>query len=149
MRSRFLRPKIVPGVSPLSEINPSSPLLHQAPVRVVTAASLFDGHDAAINIMRRVLQSQGAEIIHLGHDRSVDEIVQAAVSEGAHAVAVSSYQGGHMEFFRFLIDRLSEQGAKNVHVFGSPYPLTGGRPQDCVFFPETQSQYLLTCPLSL
>ena len=118
MRSRLLRPKIVPGVSPLSEINPSSPLLHQAPVRVVTAASLFDGHDAAINIMRRVLQSQGAEIIHLGHDRSVDEIVQAAVSEGAHAVAVSSYQGGHMEFFRFLIDRLSEQGAKNVHVFG-------------------------------
>ena len=69
-------------------------------VRVVTAASLFDGHDAAINIVRRVLQKLGAEVIHLGHDRSVDEIVEAAVQEDAHAVAVSSYQGGHMEFFR-------------------------------------------------
>jgi methylmalonyl-CoA mutase cobalamin-binding subunit len=75
-------------------------------VRVVTAASLFDGHDAAINIMRRILQAQGAEVIHLGHDRSVEEIAMAAVQEDAHAVAVSSYQGGHMEFFRFLLERL-------------------------------------------
>ena len=75
-------------------------------VRVVTAASLFDGHDAAINIMRRILQAEGAEVIHLGHDRSVEEIVEAAICEGAHAVAVSSYQGGHMEFFRYLVDEL-------------------------------------------
>ena len=88
------------------------------PVRVVTAASLFDGHDAAINIMRRILQSQGAEVIHLGHDRSVDEIVETVIGEGAHAVALSSYQGGHMEFFRYLIDRLAEQGAGHVRVFG-------------------------------
>ena len=87
-------------------------------VRVVTAASLFDGHDAAINIMRRILQSQGAEVIHLGHDRSVDEIVQAAVQEGASAVAVSSYQGGHMEFFRYLSARLEEQGASHIRVYG-------------------------------
>ena len=78
------------------------------PVRVVTAASLFDGHDAAINIMRRILQSQGAEVIHLGHDRSVDEIVETVIGEGAHAVALSSYQGGHIEFFRYLIDRLRQ-----------------------------------------
>ncbi len=87
-------------------------------VRVVTAASLFDGHDAAINIMRRILQSQGAEVIHLGHDRSVDEIVQAAVQEDASAVAVSSYQGGHMEFFRYLKARLRERGAAHIRVYG-------------------------------
>jgi methylmalonyl-CoA mutase len=87
-------------------------------VRVVTAASLFDGHDAAINIMRRLLQAQGAEVIHLGHDRSVEEIAQAAVQEDAHAVAISSYQGGHMEFFRFLVDRLTELGAPDTLVYG-------------------------------
>ena len=87
-------------------------------VRVVTAASLFDGHDASINIIRRVLQRQGAEVIHLGHDRSVDEIVDAVVQEDAHAVAVSSYQGGHMEFFRYLKARLRERGADDVRVFG-------------------------------
>jgi len=94
--------------------------LHQPPqrVRVVTATSLFDGHDAAINIMRRILQSQGAEVIHLGHDRSVEEVALAAVQEDAHAVAVSSYQGGHMEFFRFLVDRLRELGAPNIRVYG-------------------------------
>ena len=85
-------------------------------VRVVTAASLFDGHDAAINIMRRILQSQGAEVIHLGHDRSVDEIVDAAIQEDAHAIAVSSYQGGHNEFFRYMVDRLRERGADRVRV---------------------------------
>jgi methylmalonyl-CoA mutase len=87
-------------------------------VRVVTAASLFDGHDAAINIMRRILQAQGAEVIHLGHDRSVEEVAMAAVQEDAHAVAVSSYQGGHMEFFRFLLDRLRELSAPNIRVYG-------------------------------
>jgi methylmalonyl-CoA mutase len=79
---------------------------------------LFDGHDAAIHIVRRLLQAQGAEVIHLGHDRSVDEIVDAAVQEDADAVAVSSYQGGHMEFFRFLLDRLRARGAGHVRVFG-------------------------------
>jgi methylmalonyl-CoA mutase len=87
-------------------------------IRVVTAASLFDGHDAAINIMRRILQSRGAEVVHLGHDRSVDEIAEAAVEEDAHAVAISSYQGGHMEFFRYLVDRLRERGAGHVRVYG-------------------------------
>jgi methylmalonyl-CoA mutase len=88
------------------------------PPRIVTAASLFDGHDAAIHIVRRVLQSLGAELIHLGHDRSVDEIVQAAIEEDAQAVAVSSYQGGHMEFFGYLVARLRERGAGHVQVFG-------------------------------
>ena len=101
---------------------PAAPVtpLHRPPgrVRVVTAASLFDGHDAAINIMRRVLQAQGAEVIHLGHDRSVDEIASAAIQEDAHAVAVSSYQGGHMEFFRYLVDRLAELGAPEIRVYG-------------------------------
>ncbi len=87
-------------------------------LRIVTAASLFDGHDAAINIMRRLLQSQGAEVIHLGHDRSVEEIVEAAVQEDAHALAISSYQGGHLEFFRFLLERLREAGAGHVRVYG-------------------------------
>jgi len=88
------------------------------PIRVVTAASLFDGHDAAINIMRRILQAQGAEVIHLGHDRSVQEIVTAAVQEDAHAIAVSSYQGGHVEFFRYLIDLLRKLGAGQTRVYG-------------------------------
>jgi len=90
----------------------------EARVRIVTAAALFDGHDAAIHIVRRLLQAEGAEVIHLGHDRSVDEIVEAAIEEDADAVAVSSYQGGHMEFFRFLVDRLRERGAGGVRVYG-------------------------------
>jgi isobutyryl-CoA mutase len=88
------------------------------PVRLVTAASLFDGHDAAIGVVRRVLQAQGAEVIHLGHNRSVDEVVMAAIDEDVHGVAVSSYQGGHMEYFRYLVDRLRERGRGDVHVFG-------------------------------
>ena len=88
------------------------------PVRLVTAASLFDGHDAAINVMRRILQSQGAEVIHLGHNRSVDEIVRAAVEEDAQGVAVSSYQGGHIEFFRYLVDRLRAEGRPDAKVYG-------------------------------
>ncbi len=88
------------------------------PVRFVTAASLFDGHDAAINIMRRLLQRQGAEVVHLGHNRSVDEVVAAAVQEDANGVAVSSYQGGHNEYFRYLIDRLRDAGRPDVAVYG-------------------------------
>jgi methylmalonyl-CoA mutase len=88
------------------------------PVRFVTAASLFDGHDAAINIMRRILQAQGVEVIHLGHNRSVDEVVTAAVAEDVQGVALSSYQGGHLEYFRYLVDRLREEGAGHVKVFG-------------------------------
>ncbi|MGH9080661.1 MAG: methylmalonyl-CoA mutase family protein [Acidimicrobiales bacterium] len=88
------------------------------PVRFVTAASLFDGHDAAINIMRRLLQAQGAEVIHLGHNRSVDEVVEAAVAEDVQGVAVSSYQGGHLEYFKYLVDRLAEEGRSDIKVYG-------------------------------
>ncbi|PAV24704.1 methylmalonyl-CoA mutase [Tamilnaduibacter salinus] len=88
------------------------------PLRFITAASLFDGHDAAINIMRRLIQTKGCEVIHLGHNRSVDDIVRAALQEDADAIAISSYQGGHMEFFRYLIDRLNEEGIGHVAVFG-------------------------------
>ncbi|MCU1391783.1 MAG: scpA1 [Ilumatobacteraceae bacterium] len=88
------------------------------PVRFVTAASLFDGHDASINIMRRILQAQGAEVIHLGHNRSVDEVVRAAVQEDVHALAISSYQGGHVEYFTYLLDRLRDEGVGHVRVYG-------------------------------
>jgi methylmalonyl-CoA mutase len=88
------------------------------PLRFITATSLFDGHDASINIMRRILQDSGAEVIHLGHNRGVAEIVNAAVQEGAHGIAVSSYQGGHMEFFKYLINLLKESGCSYVRVFG-------------------------------
>jgi len=87
-------------------------------LRFVTAASLFDGHDASINIIRRMLQASGAEVIHLGHNRSVDEIVTAALEEDAHAIAVSSYQGGHIEFFKYMIDLLRERGGAEIRVFG-------------------------------
>lgn len=96
------------------------PDLHRPahPVRFVTAASLFDGHDAAINIMRRLLQSQGAEVIHLGHNRSVDEVVAAALQEDVQGVAVSSYQGGHVEYFEYLVDRLRDEGRPDIRVYG-------------------------------
>ncbi len=87
-------------------------------IRVVTATSLFDGHDAAINIMRRILQDTGAEVIHLGHNRSVQEIVDAAIQEDVQGVAVSSYQGGHIEFFKYMVDLLKEKGAAHIKVFG-------------------------------
>ncbi|MGD1968011.1 MAG: methylmalonyl-CoA mutase family protein [Desulfobacterales bacterium] len=87
-------------------------------IRVVTATSLFDGHDAAINIMRRILQDTGVEVIHLGHNRSVQEIVDAAIEEDAQGIAVSSYQGGHIEFFKYMIDLLKEKGASHIKVFG-------------------------------
>ncbi len=88
------------------------------PVRIVTAASLFDGHDAAINVMRRIMQAQGCEVIHLGHDRSVLDVVEAAIQEDVQAVAVSSYQGGHVEYFGYLVDSLRERGAGHVRVYG-------------------------------
>ncbi len=87
-------------------------------VRFVTAASLFDGHDAAINIMRRILQSMGAEVIHLGHNRSVDEVVTAALQEDAQGIAVSSYQGGHVEYFKYMVDLLRQRGGGHIQVFG-------------------------------
>ncbi|MFQ5416939.1 MAG: cobalamin-dependent protein, partial [Myxococcota bacterium] len=94
--------------------------LHRPPerVRVVTAASLFDGHDAAINIMRRILQAKGAEVIHLGHNRSVEDVVRAAIQEDAHAIALSSYQGGHMEYFTYMQDRLRVLGRPEIRIFG-------------------------------
>jgi isobutyryl-CoA mutase len=88
------------------------------PVRFVTAASLFDGHDAAINIIRRLLQAQGAEVVHLGHNRSVDEVVSAAIAEDVQGVAVSSYQGGHVEYFKYLVDRLRAAGRPDIKVYG-------------------------------
>ncbi len=87
-------------------------------VRIVTAASLFDGHDAAINIMRRIMQSKGAEIIHLGHNRSVHEIVEAAIEEDAQGIAITSYQGGHVEFFKYMKDLLDENGCGHIKIFG-------------------------------
>src|ERR1700741_62762 len=87
-------------------------------VRFVTAASLFDGHDASINIMRRILQSNGVEVAHLGHNRSVDEVVTAALAEDVQGIAVSSYQGGHVEYFKYMIDLLKQRGGAHIKVFG-------------------------------
>jgi methylmalonyl-CoA mutase len=89
-----------------------------SPLRFVTAASLFDGHDAAINIMRRLIQGQGAEVIHLGHNRSVEDVVRAALQEDADAIALSSYQGGHVEYFKYMVDMLRERDAGHIRVFG-------------------------------
>ena len=96
----------------------TKPYVPKHPVRVVTAASLFDGHDAAINIIRRILQVTGVEVIHLGHNRSVAEVVEAAVAEDVHAVGISCYQGGHMEFFKYTVDLLNRAGCGHVKVFG-------------------------------
>ena len=90
----------------------------QHKIRIVTAASLFDGHDAAINIMRRILQSKGAEIIHLGHNRSVLEIVECAIEEDAQGIAITSYQGGHVEFFQYMKDLLDQNGCGHIKIFG-------------------------------
>ena len=87
-------------------------------VRFVTAASLFDGHDAAINIMRRIIMGMGAEVIHLGHNRSVEEVVTAALQEDAQGIAISSYQGGHVEYFKYMIDLLKARGGAHIQVFG-------------------------------
>jgi methylmalonyl-CoA mutase len=87
-------------------------------VRIVTAAALFDGHDAAINIMRRILQAKGAEIIHLGHNRSVHEIVEAAIEEDVQGIAITSYQGGHVEFFKYMKDLLDQNECGHIKIFG-------------------------------
>jgi isobutyryl-CoA mutase len=108
------------------EKSPATLAGHQAPepykpinkVRIVTAASLFDGHDAAINIMRRIIQSTGVEVIHLGHDRSVEEVVNTAIQEDAQAIAMTSYQGGHNEYFKYMYDLLQEKGAGHIKIFG-------------------------------
>ncbi len=107
-----------PNDAPADATPPAEPFQLTHKVRLVTATSLFDGHDASINIMRRIAQSCGAEVIHLGHNRSVIEIVDAAIEEDAQGVAVTSYQGGHMEFFRYMKDLLDERGAGHVRIFG-------------------------------
>ncbi|MCD9008001.1 methylmalonyl-CoA mutase family protein [Luteimonas sp. XNQY3] len=106
--------------TPASQIDSTAPdrQPESSPLRFVTAASLFDGHDAAINIMRRLIQSQGAEVIHLGHNRSVEDVVRAALQEDADAIALSSYQGGHVEYFKYMVDMLKERGAGHIRVFG-------------------------------
>src|SRR6204780_5544390 len=90
----------------------------QNKIRIIPAAALFDGHDAAINIMRRIMQSKGAEIIHLGHNRSVYEIVEAAIEEDVQGIAITSYQGGHLEFFKYMKDLLDENGCSHIKIFG-------------------------------
>src|SRR3954449_11785301 len=104
----------------MTDLSDSGKLVYKArhKIRLVTAASLFDGHDASINIMRRILQSSGAEVIHLGHNRSVEEIVNAALQEDVQGIAVSSYQGGHIEFFKYMVDLLKERGGAHIQVFG-------------------------------
>lgn len=96
----------------------AAPYTPKNKIRIVTAASLFDGHDAAINIMRRIIQSTGAEVIHLGHDRSVEEVVNCAIQEDAQAIAMTSYQGGHTEYFKYMYDLLKEKGASHIKIFG-------------------------------
>jgi isobutyryl-CoA mutase len=96
----------------------ATPYTPQHKVRIVTAASLFDGHDAAINIMRRIIQATGVEVIHLGHDRSVDEVVNCAIQEDANAIAMTSYQGGHVEYLKYMYDLLQEKGAGHIKIFG-------------------------------
>ena len=99
----------------MEQIQPYQP---KHKVRIVTAASLFDGHDAAINIMRRIIQATGVEVIHLGHDRSVEEVVNCAIQEDANAIAITSYQGGHNEYFKYMFDLLKENGATHIKIFG-------------------------------
>ncbi len=104
--------------SPAKHVPAATAPAETTPLRFVTAASLFDGHDAAINIMRRIIQAQGAEVIHLGHNRSVEDVVRAALQEDADAIALSSYQGGHVEYFKYMVDMLRERGAGHIRVFG-------------------------------
>ena len=99
----------------MQEVAPYKP---KNKIRIVTAASLFDGHDAAINIMRRIIQATGCEVIHLGHDRSVEEVVNTAIQEDAQAIAMTSYQGGHNEYFKYMYDLLKEKGAGHIRIFG-------------------------------
>ena len=104
----------------MTDLSDSGKLVYKAKhkIRFVTAASLFDGHDASINIMRRILQASGAEVIHLGHNRSVAEIVDCAIQEDVQGIAVTSYQGGHVEFFKYMVDLLRERGGAHIQVFG-------------------------------
>src|SRR2546421_9901541 len=104
----------------MTDLSDSSKLVYKAKhkIRFITAASLFDGHDASINIMRRILQGSGAEVIHLGHNRSVEEIVTAALQEDVQGIAISSYQGGHLEFFKYMVDLLKARGGEHIQVFG-------------------------------
>jgi methylmalonyl-CoA mutase len=111
----------ITGAVAMTDLSIAAKLVPYKPkhkVRFVTATSLFDGHDASINIMRRILQATGAEVIHLGHNRSVEEIVNAALQEDVQGIAVSSYQGGHVEFFKYMIDLLRQRGGENIQVFG-------------------------------
>lgn len=105
-------------VSTKSKTYDQTPYKPKNKVRIVTAASLFDGHDAAINIMRRIIQATGCEVIHLGHDRSAEEVVNTAIMEDAQAIAMTSYQGGHMEYFKYMFDLLTEKGAGHIKIFG-------------------------------
>src|SRR5512147_130172 len=104
----------------MTDLSESKSLRYKAKhkIRFVTAASLFDGHDASINIMRRILQASGAEVIHLGHNRSVDEVVNAALQEDVQGIAISSYQGGHLEYFKYMVDLLRQRGGDHIQVFG-------------------------------
>src|SRR5512147_178909 len=104
----------------MTDLSESKSLRYKAKhkIRFVTAASLFDGHDASINIMRRILQASGAEVIHLGHNRSVDEVVSAALQEDVQGIAISSYQGGHIEYFKYMVDLLRSRGGAGIQVFG-------------------------------
>src|SRR5215218_10201793 len=104
----------------MTDLSDSSQLVYKTKhkIRFVTAASLFDGHDASINIMRRILQASGAEVVHLGHNRSVDEVVTAALQEDVQGIAITSYQGGHVEYFKYMLDLLRERGGAGIKVFG-------------------------------
>jgi len=104
----------------MTDLSQSKNLVYKAKhkIRFVTAASLFDGHDASINIMRRILQASGAEVIHLGHNRSVDDVVTTALEEDVQGIAISSYQGGHIEFFKYMVDQLRERGGGDIRIFG-------------------------------
>jgi len=97
---------------------PHTPYQSKNTLRIVTAASLFDGHDAAINIMRRIIQGSGAEVIHLGHNRAAMEVVDCAIQEDAQAIAMTSYQGGHVEYFKYMYDLLQEKHAGHIKIFG-------------------------------
>jgi isobutyryl-CoA mutase len=118
MSTGTISAKQVEKSSDLSGHKAPEPYKPKNKVRIVTAASLFDGHDAAINIMRRIIQSTGCEVIHLGHDRSVEEVVNTAVQEDAQAIALTSYQGGHTEYFKYMYDLLKEKGAQHIKIFG-------------------------------
>jgi len=104
--------------TPASSLPTAETRAERSPLRFVTAASLFDGHDAAINIMRRLIQAQGVEVVHLGHNRSVEDVVRAALQEDADGIALSSYQGGHTEYFKYMVDMLRERGAGHIRIFG-------------------------------